>query len=90
MIEFKFSVIFLLHVSIPTYGFSNYKSFLLCDRVVLDFKFEVEQLKLYRRWSKFASGPDCYQYQVFLFHEVLDWRYLVSRDFLLVFFVNCT
>ncbi|KAL8476484.1 hypothetical protein ACS0TY_028957 [Phlomoides rotata] len=30
--------------------------FLLCGRVVLDFKFEVEQLKLYRTWSKFASG----------------------------------
>nr|XP_011465052.1 PREDICTED: uncharacterized protein LOC105351664 [Fragaria vesca subsp. vesca] len=33
---------------------------------------------------------NCHQYRVFSFQEVLDWRFLVLGDFLLVSFVNCT
>ncbi|KAK7849262.1 hypothetical protein CFP56_003253 [Quercus suber] len=37
-----------------------------------------------RFWS------NCYQYRVFSFQEVLDWRFLILGVFLLVSFVNCT
>ncbi|CAA6667073.1 unnamed protein product [Spirodela intermedia] len=32
----------------------------------------------------------CFQYCVLSFQEVLDWRFLISGDFLLVSFANYT
>ncbi|WMV43230.1 hypothetical protein MTR67_036615 [Solanum verrucosum] len=33
---------------------------------------------------------DNFGYQAFSFQEVLDWRFLICGDFLVVSFVNCT
>nr|XP_016469820.1 PREDICTED: uncharacterized protein LOC107792141 [Nicotiana tabacum] len=33
---------------------------------------------------------ECFGYRAFSFQEVLDWRFLIRRDSLLVSFVNCT
>ncbi|XP_012837409.1 PREDICTED: uncharacterized protein LOC105957964 [Erythranthe guttata] len=33
---------------------------------------------------------DCYHRRVFSLQELLDWRFIIRRDSLLVSFVNCT
>nr|KJB21194.1 hypothetical protein B456_003G187000 [Gossypium raimondii] len=33
---------------------------------------------------------NCYLFRMFSFQEVLDWRFIIHGDFLLVSFVNCT
>ncbi|KAL4383283.1 hypothetical protein GQ457_15G007900 [Hibiscus cannabinus] len=40
--------------------------------------------------EKVSFWSNCYLFRVFSFQEVLDWRFLVLGDFLLVSFVNCT
>ncbi|XP_011028056.1 PREDICTED: uncharacterized protein LOC105128195 [Populus euphratica] len=40
--------------------------------------------------EKACFWSNCFQHRVFSFQEVLDWRFLILGDFLLVSFVNCT